>query len=130
MQNINDPELIPNDNEFINSNNVNVNDENNDNDINDGPENIYNPASFQTEILIKYLQDTAIIKKIVLCEKCNNMCQLVKDKQFIDGYVWRCRGLGGNHDVKINLRKNSENLHINIKTLYFLIFIVFVKVKV
>ena len=40
------------------------------------------------------------------------------------GYVWRCRGAGGNHDVKINLRKNSclENLHINIKTLYFLIF--------
>ena len=123
MQNINDPELIPNDNEFINNNNVNVN-ENNDNDINDRPENIYNPASFQTEILIKYLQDIGIIKKLVLCDKCNNMCQFVKDKQFIDGYVWRCRGVGGNHDVKINLRKNSclENLHINIKTLYFSIF--------
>ena len=123
MQNINDPELIPNDNEFINNNNVNVN-ENNDNDINDRPENIYNPASFQTEILIKYLQDIGIIKKLVLCDKCNNMCQFVKDKQFIVGYVWRCRGVGGNNDVKINLRKNSclENLHINIKTLYFLIF--------
>ena len=48
MQNIKDPELIPNDNEFINNNNVNINDENNDNDIIDGPENIYNPASFQT----------------------------------------------------------------------------------
>ena len=33
-------------------------------------------------------------------------------------------GASGNHDVKINLRKNSclENLHINIKALYFLIF--------
>ena len=61
MQNINDPELIPNDNEFINNNNVNVN-ENNDNDINDRPENIYNPASFQTKILIKNLNKRFIFK--------------------------------------------------------------------
>ena len=49
---------------------------------------------------------------------------MVKKNQFIDGYVWRYRGNGGNHDVKINLRNNSclEDLHINIKTLYFLAF--------
>ena len=54
MQNINDPELIPNDNEFINNNNVNVN-ENNDNDINDGPENIYSQGWIQRiHLLGKY----------------------------------------------------------------------------
>ena len=52
------------------------------------------------------------------------MCQLVKSNQFIDGYSWRCRGNGSNHVVKINFRNNSyfEDIHINIKSLYFLTF--------
>ena len=49
---------------------------------------------------------------------------MVKNDQFIDGYAWRFRGNDGKHDVKINIRNNSclEDLHINIKSLYFLIF--------
>ena len=41
------------------------------------------------------------------------MCQFIKDSQIIDRYARRCRGIGGSHDVKMNLRKNSclENLH-------------------
>ena len=59
------------------------------------------------------------------------MSQFVKGNQIIDRYARRCRGIGGSHDVKINLRKNSclENLHINIKTLYFLIFHGFIEGK-
>lgn len=116
---------MENNREFIDKYDININQNyNNNNEINNGPENIYNPASFQTELLIKYFQDIGTPKKLVLCYKCNNICQLVKNNQFIDGYVWRCRGNGGNHDVKINLRNNSclKDLHINIKTLYFLAF--------
>ena len=39
MENINDQELIQNDKEFISNQNVNIN-ENDDKDLNDGPEHI------------------------------------------------------------------------------------------
>lgn len=75
MEDLNVPELIENDNEFIANIQPNIN--NNDNiEINDGHKKIYNPASFQTEILIKYFQDMGILKKIVLYDKYNNICQL------------------------------------------------------
>jgi len=58
MENINEQELRANDREFIDTRDININQNyNNNNGINNGPENIYNPASFQTEILIKYFQD-------------------------------------------------------------------------
>ena len=123
MEYINEPELYENDREFIDTRVININQNDNNNDeINNGPENMYNPASFQAEIIIKYFQDIGILKKIVLCYKCNSMCQMVKNNQFIDGYAWRCRGNGGKHDVKINIRNNSclEDLHI-----IFTIFIFF-----
>ena len=64
MEYINEPELYENDREFIDTCVININqNDNNNNEINNSQENIYNPASFQTEILIKYFQDIGILKK-------------------------------------------------------------------
>ena len=121
MENFYDPNLAQNDNEFM-SNNI----QNRVNNIenNDIPPNVYNPVTFQTEILIKYFQDVGIFKKNVYCHKCGNLCNLVKDSQVIDKLIWRCRGKSDGHDVKINVRDKSilSGLHINIQNLYFLIF--------
>ena len=68
---------------------------NNNNEINNGPGNIYNPASFQTELLIKYFQDIGILKNQFYTINVI-IYQLVKNNQFIDRYVWRCRGNGDN----------------------------------
>jgi hypothetical protein len=63
MENINEPELMENNREFIDKYDININQNyNNNNEINNGPGNIYNPASFQTELLIKYFQDIGILK--------------------------------------------------------------------
>ena len=49
---------------------------------------------------------------------------LEKNLQYIDDYVFRCRANNPNHDIKINLRKNSifENIKLNINTIHYLIY--------
>ena len=123
--------LIENDREFIQ--NVNQNQDNQNNiDIVEEPAHIYNPSLFQIEIIIKYLQNNGIFQKTIYCEKCGSNYKLSKDNQIIDKYVWRCRGNMPKHDIKINIRKNSilEGIHINLQILYFLYFIVLLKIKV
>ena len=51
---------------------------NNDN-LNENPPNIYNPAQYQSELLINYFQDKKIFKRIVNCPKCGQQCKMVKD---------------------------------------------------
>ena len=60
-----------------------------------------------------------------------NRCQLTKEKQAINDYIWRCRDHNPNQEVKINIRTQSflEGLHINIQILYFVIFHCFVEAK-
>ena len=53
--------------EFINGRNNNNNIINED--LNDNPTNIYNPAQFQTEILIYFFQNKNILNNIVICPK-------------------------------------------------------------
>ena len=103
---------------------------NNDN-LNENPPNIYNPAQFQSELLINYFQDKKIFKKIVICPKCGLQCKMVKDIQRIDKYVWRCRSNNPNHDIKINLRAESqlEDCRYNIQIIYFLLFYCFTEKK-
>ena len=66
--------------------------------------NVYNPPQFQTELLINYFQNKKIFKKVVNCPKCGKQCIMVKDKQKIDNYVWRCRSNNSSHDIQINIR--------------------------
>ena len=49
---------------------------------------------------------------------------LEKNLQYIDDYVFRCRVNNPNHDIKINLSKNSifENIKLNINTIHYLIY--------
>lgn len=130
MDLMNNREFEENDREFIRGNNLNqpvpINAE-----INDGPSGIYEPSLFQKKILVEYFQNNGIFLETVFCDKCGNKCQLLKENQAIDEYVWRCRGHNPKHDTKINIRTQSflEGLHINIQILYFVIFHCFVEAK-
>ena len=116
--------------EFIRGNNLNQPVPNNA-ELNDRPSGIYEPSLFQKKILVEYFQNNGIFLKVVFCDKCGNKCQLVKENQAIDEYIWRCRGYNPKHDTKINIRTQSflEGLHINIQILYFVIFYCFVEAK-
>ena len=94
--------------------------------------NVYNPPQFQTELLINYFQNKKIFKKVVNCPKCGKQCIMVKDKQKIDNYVWRCRSNNPSHDIKINIRANSkfEDNRLSIQMIYFLLFYCFTEKKV
>ena len=80
----------------------------NDDNLNENPPNAYNPSQSQTKLLINYFQDKKIFKRIVNCLKCGQQCKMVKDIQRIDNYVWRCRSNNPIHDIKINLRVESQ----------------------
>ena len=103
----------------------------NDDNLNENPPNAYNPSQFQTELLINYFQDKKIFKRIVNCPKCGQQCKMVKDIQRIDNYVWRCRSNNPIHDIKINLRAESqlEVCRYNIQIIYFLLFYCFTEKK-
>ena len=121
--------LKENDEEFrkgLNSGNIINNEE-----LNEHASNVYNPPQFQTELLIKYFQNKKIFKKVVICTKCGKQCIMVKDKQRLDKYVWRCRSNNPSHDIKINIRANSkfEDNRISIQMIYFLLFYCFTEKK-
>ena len=122
--------LNQNDKDFLNEISNNGDNIINDN-LNENAPNIYNPVTFQTEILIQFFQNHNILKKNVFCSQCGKLCKFVKDNQRMDKYVWRCRGNHPTHDIKINIRNNSifENMHQNIQILYFLLFFCFTEKK-
>ncbi len=68
--------------------------------INENPPTIYNPNSFQTEILLKFLQNKGILKPNRRCPVCLSEMNIVKDKWF---------GIGISHINTI------ESLWYNIK---------------
>ena len=70
----------------------------NNEDINEG-ENIeesdnvnflYNENEFKKDNVINFFRDTDLMKKNPICIRCGNEMKLVKDKQRIDGIIWRC----------------------------------------
>ena len=95
--------LIQNDNSFINEINHAKLAENNE--VNDQPPFIYNPALFQPENIIKFFQVTGILKNSFNCTVCGKICKIVKESQTIDKIIWRCRGSNPSHDIKIKIRK-------------------------
>ena len=104
----------------------------NNEDLNENASNVYNPPQFQTELLINFFQNKKILKKVVTCPKCGKQCIMVKDKQKIDNYVWRCRSNNPSHDIKINIRANSkfEDYRYSIQMIYFLLFYYFTGKKI
>ena len=49
----------------------------------------------------------------------------------MDKLIWRCRSRYPNHDIKINIRKESilKDNHQNIQIIYFLLFYCFTEIK-
>ena len=118
--------LKENDEEFrkaLNFGNIIINNE----ELNENTYNVYNPPQFQTELLINYFQNKKNFKKVVIWTKCGKQCIMVKDKQRLDKYVWRCRSNNPSHDITINIRANSkfEYNRISIQMIYFLLFYCF-----
>ena len=129
MEEDEDASLYLNDIEFKNRSIENLN--LNQDEINDNPQNLYNSAEFQTEVLIDFFQKKNILKCFVFCSKCGQKCKLVKDNQTLDKYIWRCRSKKPVYDTKINIRNSSilENNRISIQMIYFLLFYCFTEKK-
>ena len=82
--------------------------------------------------MVNFFQNKNILKKQVIHPKCNQLCELVKDSQKIDNYIWRCRCRNPSHDTKINIRINSvlEDCRYSLQQIYFLLFYCFIEKKV
>ena len=79
MEEDEDASLYLNDIEFKNRSIENLN--LNHDQINDNPQNLYNSAQFQTEVLIEFFQKKNILKSFGFFPKCGQKFDLVKDYQ-------------------------------------------------
>ena len=117
-------------NEDIEMENVSNNEESIESEINEPFK--YNEGDFEKDKIFKFLCDNNILLQNPICEKCNKIMKLSKNKKRIDGKIWRCTKKGANkHDNKINIRAGSifENIKADIRILYFLLFYNFVENK-
>lgn len=73
----------------------------------DSPPNIYNPAQFQENVIIKFLQNDKVIKDRNICPKCGELMNKLMHKPSIDNLIWRCHKRSNPHDAKINIRSGS-----------------------
>ena len=107
----------------------------NDNAINNiiqSPPLIYNPANFQSELIIKYFQSIGLIDKSKKCPKCGNIMNISKRTDTVDKVSWRCHKRNPVHDVKINIRKGTtlfENFEIKIQIISFYYIIVLFRLQ-
>ena len=83
---------------------------------------------FKVPNIVEIFQNHNIINKVILCPKCQNKMKLVGDKSYIDKFIFRCRSINPNHDIKLNLRKGTifENIQIPINLIYYLVFTCFI----
>ena len=83
---------------------------------------------FKVPNIIEIFQNHNIINKVILCPKCQNKMKLVGDKSYIDKFIFRCRSINPNHDIKLNLRNGTifENIQIPINLIYYLVFSCFI----
>ena len=132
-QNINEENQGGN-NDEISENNINeIESEAEDNSDNNN--NLlfnYNNNEFVKENILNFLLMNDILKNHPICEKCDKPMKLVKNKNNIDGKIWRCRTKGEDkHDIKLNIRNGSvfENIKTDIRLLYFILFYNFVENK-
>ena len=93
------------------SNNIIIHNENH-------PE-IYNLASFQSNVII--LQKTKLLKNNFICQICGSQMKMATQNNSIDKVIWRCHKRAPPHDVKTNIREGSifEGFQIEIYILYF-----------
>ena len=123
VQNLNQYEIDFMNSTIMNNFNINLIEDNGNAPL------IYNPALFQTDILIQFFQNKNILKSNVICSEWGKLCKLVNQNSFIDKKIWRCQGK--THDTKINLRKNFifGNSQQSIQILYFIFFYCFTERK-
>ena len=88
----------------------------------------YNANDFKIEDIIKKLQDLKILKNNFICSSCHCNMIYCSNNKYMDGYIWRCKKTNdNNHDIKVNIRKNSfiENIKAELRMVYFIIFFFF-----
>ena len=95
--------------------------ENAKNAIFEDPPIVYNPSSFQEDIIIKYFQNVGLINKEKYCPKCGDIMNICKRNYTIDIIAFRCHRRNPIHDIKINIRNGSifENFQVKIKLFIF-----------
>ena len=95
--------------------------------INENPPTIYNPISFQTELIVQFMQNKGILMANRRCPICLSAMNILKDQNAADKLIWRCQKRKPPHDKKINLRSGSifEGLIEKIQILYFVTFFCF-----
>ena len=81
--------------------------DNNINNILEEPPIAYNPQSFESEVIIHFLQNQKLLKNIQYCSVCGNAMNMCKKGDAIDRLVWRCHKRKPAHYIKINIRKYS-----------------------
>ena len=70
------------------------------------------------------MKENHILKSNIIFPTCNEIMQVSKSKDYIDGICLRCRKQNPKHDIKISIRKDSfiEKVRIDIITIYFLLY--------
>ena len=66
---------------------------------------IYNLSSFQSNVIINYLQKTKLLKKNFICQICGSQMKMVTQNNSKDKILWRCHKRAPPHDVKTNIRE-------------------------
>lgn len=92
-------------------------------DINDEANDLFDIDInlFKVPNIVEIFQNQNIINKDKLCPKWQNKMKLVDDKSYIDKFIFRCRSINPNHEIKLNLRNGTifENIQIPIFNLLF-----------
>ena len=90
--------------------------------INENPPTIYNPISFQTELIVQFMQNKGILTANRRCLICLSAMNIVKDQNAADKLIWRCQKRKPSHDKKINLRSGMNKEGIDLILFYKFMF--------
>ena len=84
----------------------------------------YNNNIYNFSFVYSYMKENHILKSNIIFPACNEIMQVSKSKDYIDGIYLRCRKQNPKHDIKISIRKDSfiEKVRIDIVTIYFLLY--------
>ena len=69
--------------------------------MNENVPTIYNPNSFQTEVILQFMQNKGILISNRRCLICLSVMNIVKDQNATDKLIWRCQKHKPSHDKKI-----------------------------
>ena len=87
--------------------------------------NKYKKENYNIKDIINKLMKSNLLLNVINCPTCNKVMNLTENKNYKDGYDWRCAKNGTNkHDDKCNIRYKSifANTKTDIRILFFIIF--------